>query len=128
MERSLFHGSQRLLQLLLLFVSLLTLVLLPQTSCQDIKCGTERIDIQVHLDGCEPATIRTRVCNGACISAVSTILDPPFTQMHCTSCRPIEYTSKSRTLSFTCNGEPVLKKMYFPFIKNCGCVNTTSTI
>ena len=131
MERSLFHGPQRLLRLLLLFVPLLMLVLLPQTSCQldeEIECGIERIDVDINLEGCEPARTRVRVCNGACISAVSTILDPPFTQMHCTSCRPTHYSSKPRTLTFNCNGETVTKRMYFPLIKECGCVNTTSSI
>lgn len=134
MERSLSHGLQRLLHVLLLSALLLTLALLPQTSCQvdseNIVCGIERVTVEVKVEGCEPTTTTVRACNGACISAVSTILQPPFMQDHCTSCRPtyVSNYSKRRTLQMMCNGEEVTKTVYFPFIKECGCVNTTSSV
>ena len=134
MERSLIHGFQRLLQLLLLSALLLTLALLPQARSQpdigDIQCGVERISVNVTLEGCEPATTIVPVCNGVCISAVSTILEPPFSVSHCTSCQPINYQhNKMRYIEFTCkNGEKMRKKMYFPRIKECGCVNATVSV
>ena len=133
MERSLIHGFQRLLQLLLLSALLLTLVLLPQTRSQpdigDIQCGVERVSVEISVDGCNATTI-VPVCNGVCISAVSTILEPPFSVSHCTSCQPIDYQhNKARNIEFTCkNGEKIRRKMYFPRIRECGCVNATVSV
>lgn len=128
---SLFYRCQRLLQLLLLLVLLLTLALLPQSSCQNDDfqpvCRRERVTAKINLEGCETAETFVWACSGSCISAVSTVLLPPFQEMHCTSCRPTRFYNKPRRIDFTCNGQIVRKRMYFPFVQECGCVNTTSS-
>ena len=133
MERSLTHGFQRLLQLLLLTALLLTFVLIPQTRSQadteEVKCGIERVTVDIEVDGCEPTTTTIRACNGACLSAVTTVLAPPFSVSHCTSCQPIFYKhNKERVIKLVCNGVEERRTMYFPFIKECGCVNSTVEI
>ena len=131
MERSLTHGFQRLLQLLLLSALLLTFVLLPQTRSESEKikeeCGIEKLTVTVTVDGCEPATTSIRTCNGACVSAVTTILNPPFTVKHCRSCQAINYRhNKPKVMNLVCNGVEQQRTVYFPLIKQCGCVNITT--
>ena len=132
MERSLIHGFQRLLQLLLLSALLLTFVLLPQTRSQHITedeqhCGVERVAVEINIDGCEPTITTIRACNGACLSAVTTVLKPPFSVEHCTLCQPTLYKhNKPKSIKLVCDGKVVHKRMYFPRIEECGCVNRTS--
>ena len=128
MERSLFSGYQRLLQLSLFFVLLLTLAhLSSESNTEEIVCKIERVTVEVKVAGCEPATTVVRACNGACVSAATTMLNPPFGEVHCTSCQPTRYYNKPRTIRFTCNGEAMDKRMYFPFVQECGCANHTSS-
>ena len=129
MERSLIHGFQRLLQLLLLSALLLTFVL-PQTRSELTEnCGIERVAVQIEVDGCEPATTTIPACNGVCLSAVTTVLQPPFSVEHCNLCQPTVYKhNKPKLIKFVCNGEEVYKRMYFPKIAACGCVNRNGSL
>jgi hypothetical protein len=86
------------------------------------------ITVKINVDGCEEAYTKVRACNGLCVSTVVTVNAPPFTEEHCTACRATKvHHNRPRTIRLTCNGELVEKTMYFPFIKECGCVNSTTS-
>ena len=93
------------------------------------KCGIERVTVSVKVEGCEETSTNVRACNGVCLSAVDTTIDPPFYIGSCTSCQPTRYKSnRPKLLKLICNGVKIWKPVYFPFIRECECVNTTSSL
>lgn len=132
MDRSLLCGSRRLLQVLALCL-LLTLATVPPTSCQSLgelesECKLEKTTVEVHYPGCEPTTTTIPVCNGACLSGVRSILQPPFQQLTCNSCRAIQYRTKPKRLTFVCDGVEFVHRVYYPFAEDCGCVDCSAQL
>ena len=101
---------------------------LPDTMDAESECKIERVITTVKYDGCEDANITVRACNGACISAIQATLHPPFFHLLCTSCQPTIYSSSVKMVKFMCNGTETTHRVYRPLIKECGCVNTTTSI
>ena len=94
------------------------------------ECKIERVITTVKYDGCEDASVVVRACNGACYSAIQTVVDPPFLCPKCESCRPIlhEKMFKRKRVKFMCNGTETTHRMYMPRIQDCKCVGTTTSI
>ena len=101
----------------------------PDTTDVKFECKIEKVTTTVKYDGCEDASVVVRACNGACFSAVQTVVNPPYVCLKCESCWPILYNkNKFRMVQFMCNGTETTHRVYMPLIKDCKCVNTTSTI
>ena len=93
------------------------------------KCRIERVIVPVNVEGCEETFTKVKACKGACVSAETTILSPPFHDEFCTSCQPTLYMhSGKKTLKFMCNGTETMQRVYLPKIRECGCVSHTSPI
>ena len=99
------------------------------TTWIDITCRVERVTVPVKVEGCEETFAKVRVCNGACLSAESTILEPPFYFGHCTSCLPTRHRSgRKKLIKFMCNGTKTLQRVHFPLIRECGCIGHPSPV
>lgn len=100
------------------------------TESAENVCRVERMTTTVTFEGCEDASIIVRACNGACISGMATILDPPYVYSECKSCRPtvVSEKYKFRRVKSMCNGTETIQRVYWPLIKECGFVNTRVSI
>lgn len=128
MERSLLTHCQRILRLLLLCTLLTLAVVHLSTSADDPTsvCKVERATVVVDYKGCESQTVRVPVCNGACISSTTAILEPPLLNSTCRRCTATRFRTKPRRITFNCGGEKVEHRVYFSFIEECGCRKCTA--
>ena len=93
------------------------------------RCKIERMSMNVSagVPGCDDATIKVRICNGACTSAQLVRLEPPFVSAMCNSCQSSNYKIKPKRVKFICDGKPTKHRVYLPVVKECSCSACTTT-
>lgn len=125
---TLFRSYQRLLNVLLLCGLVLALSRMCQADPTNLKseCLLARAKVNVTYPGCEPTVTTVPICNGACLSSVTAIAEPPFLKSHCNSCRASTYKTKPRRLNFVCNGVVKEHRVYFSEATACGCIDCSS--
>ena len=128
METSLFSIRRTLLQLLLVWAFVSLVLVQASTKTWESVCVKDRIALAVNYDGCEPAMANFTVCNGACLSSMTSINRPPYQARICNSCRPTVYRTKPKRIIFNCDGEKVEHRVYFSHVEECGCVDSSANI
>ena len=98
----------------------------PQSKSHPI-CIRQRISVSVDYEGCESTNTTIPICTGQCRSYTYVDLLPPFQFKKCNCCQAPDFTSKPkvRRLKFRCNGVLEEKKVYFTYVRKCGCVSCT---
>lgn len=98
----------------------------PQSKSHPI-CIRQRISVSVDYEGCESTNTTIPICTGQCRSYTYVDLLPPFQFKKCNCCQATDFTSKPkvRRLKFRCNGVLEEKKVYFTYVRKCGCVSCT---
>lgn len=101
----------------------------PQSKSHPI-CIRQRISVNVDYEGCESTNTTIPICTGQCRSYTYVDLLPPFQFRKCNCCQATDFTSKPkvRRLNFRCNGVLVEKKVYFTYVRKCGCVSCTGWV
>ena len=101
----------------------------PQSKSHPI-CIRQRISVNVDYEGCESTNTTIPICTGQCRSYTYVDLLPPFQFRKCNCCQATDFTSKPkvRRLNFRCNGDLVEKKVYFTYVRKCGCVSCTGWV
>lgn len=117
-----------------------TAILLPIISCTELQqsplnrtrrqqddvpnCRRAMEDVPVSYEGCEPTTMKVKVCRGYCDSITLHTVKKPYKTRLCHCCKPVHYKHPGfQRIWFTCGPDRTLKqkKVFFPKVRECGC-------
>ena len=87
------------------------------------KCEKQSATLYVERDGCRPAALPIKLCNGLTISIQAFVGfndTMPQVMTFQSTCTPIAYRIKRSTLYFVCNGKVRTEKVHYYMPKRCG--------